>query len=148
MARQVGANTRIRAKVESTYGTQATGNFNQLPFIPPFDLGSTQSLNVPDVIGVGSTRDPGDPTKDVVDVGGNALVPIDLINSGHWFKLLFGAPTTSGATNYTHTFKSGGSTLPSWSLEAAYPEVPEFVMMTGVRAGSLGVEFSVSARRG
>lgn len=144
MARQVGANTRIRMKVETTYGTPATGNYNQMPFVPPFDLGSTQSLNVPDVIGVAATRDPGDPTKDVVDVGGSAIVPIDLINSGHWLKMLLGAPTTTGTTDFTHTYKSGGATLPSYSLEAAYPEVPEFVMMTGVRAATMAVDFAVS----
>lgn len=144
MARAIGANARVYGKVETTYGTAATGNYNQLPFIPPFDLGSVQAFNTPDVIGVGATRDPADPTKDVVDINGSAVVPVDLVNSGHWLKMLLGAPTTSGASDFTHTFKSGGATLPSYSIELALPDVPEYALMTGVRAGSLAMEFGPS----
>lgn len=144
MARAIGANARVYMKVETTYGTAATGNYAQMPFIPPFDFGSIQNLNVPDVIGVGTTRDPADPTKDVIDVNGSILVPIDLVNVGHWLKGLLGAPTSSGATDYTHTFKSGGATLPSYSLELALPDVPEYALSTGVRMGTLSIEFAAS----
>lgn len=145
MARAVGANSRVYAKAESTFGTQATGNYNQLPFFPGFDLGGVQALSKSDVIGVGTTRDAGDPTKDVIDVSGSAPVPVDLVNVGHWLKMLFGtAVTTGGGPDYTHTYKSGGSAPPSYSIELALPDVPEYVMHLGVKAGSLEMDFAPS----
>jgi hypothetical protein len=52
-------------------------------------------------------------------------VPVDVINIGHWLRLLLGAPTTTGTTpNYTHSFGSGAATLPSQAIEVGYPDVP------------------------
>lgn len=142
MARAIGANSKLYGKVESTYGTAATGNYNQLPFYS-FDLGSEQGLITPTVIGVGTTRDPGAPIKDVIDVSGSAVVPVDLVNIGHWLKLLLGVPVTTGASDFTHTFKSGG-TLPSYSFETAMPDVPEYPLNVGVRGASIAFDFSPS----
>jgi hypothetical protein len=143
MARAIGANSKLAGKVETTYGTAATGNYNQLPFYS-FDLGSSQPLITPTVIGVGANRDPAAPIKDVISVEGNAVVPVDLVNIGHWLKLLFGAPTTTGATDFTHTFKSGAATLPSYSYEISMPDVPEYPLIVGVRGGSMALDFSPS----
>lgn len=142
MARAIGANSKLYGKVETTYGTAATGNYNQLPFYS-FDLGSSQPLITPTVIGVGANRDPAAPIKDVLSVEGNAVVPVDLVNIGHWLKLMFGAPTTTGSTDFTHTYKSGG-TLPSYSFEIAMPDVPEYPLAVGVRGGTLALDFSPS----
>jgi hypothetical protein len=61
-------------------------------------------------------------------------VPVDLINIGHWLRLLLGAPTTTGSTNFIHTFGSGAASLPSNAMEIGYPDVPSFDVCTGVRA--------------
>ncbi|WP_149539361.1 phage tail tube protein [Siccirubricoccus phaeus] len=143
MARAIGANTRLLMLPESTYGTAPTGNFRRLPFLS-CDLGAEQPLLDADVIGLGGTRDAAAPFLDTVTVAGSAVVPVDLINIGHWLRLLLGAPTTSGTTNYTHTFKSGGASLPSNSIELGYPDVPSYDLITGVRADTLEIDFSPS----
>lgn len=141
MPRAIGANSRLLMKAETTYGTAATGNYLRVPFIS-CDLGAEQPLLDADVIGVGANRDPAAPFMDTVTVAGQAVVPVDLINIGHWLRLLLGAPVTTGSTNFVHTFGSGGATLPSNSIEVAYPDVPSFDMCTGVRADTMELDFT------
>ena len=47
------------------------------------------------------------------------------------------AATLTGGTS-THTFNSGAAALPSLSIEAAYPQVPAFEMVTGCVVNTLG----------
>jgi Phage tail tube protein len=143
MALAIGANSRLLMLPEIIYGTAPTGNFKRLPFLT-CDLGAEQPLLDADVIGLGGTRDAAAPFLDTVTVAGSAVVPVDLINIGHWLRLLLGAPTTTGTTNYTHTFKSGGASLPSNSIELGYPDVPSYDLITGVRADTLEIDFSPS----
>ncbi|HYZ62726.1 MAG TPA: phage tail tube protein, partial [Acetobacteraceae bacterium] len=143
MARAIGANTRLLMLPETTYGTAPAGNYKRLPFLT-CDLGAEQPLLDADFIGLGGTRDAAAPFLDTVTVSGSAVVPVDLINIGHWLRLLLGAPTTTGTTNYTHTFKSGGASLPSNSIEVGYPDVPSYDLITGVRADTLETDFSPS----
>jgi hypothetical protein len=71
------------------------------------------------------------------------VVPIDVINIGHWLRMLFGAPTTTGTNpNFIHTFGTGAATLPSQAIEIAHPDVPSFEVCVGARAGSLDIDFS------
>jgi hypothetical protein len=144
MPRAIGANCRLLVRPETAYGTQATGNYRQMPFLS-CDLGAEQPLLDADVIGVGSSRDPAAPFLDTVTVQGQAVVPIDLVNIGHWLRLLLGAPTTTGSNpNFIHTFGSGAAALPSNSVELGFPDVPSYAMMTGVRADAIELDFSPS----
>jgi len=143
MARAIGANTKLLMLKESTYGTAPSGNFKQLPFVT-CDLGAEQPLVEADVIGLGANRDAAAPFQDVVTVSGTAVVPVDLNSFGHWLRLLLGAPTSTGTTNYTHTFKSGAASLPSNAIELGYPDVPSYDLITGVRADTLEIDFSPS----
>ena len=52
MARAIGANAQLLAKVETTYGTAPGGPYARLPFIS-CDLGSEQPLEANDVLGLG-----------------------------------------------------------------------------------------------
>ena len=112
-----------------------------MPFLS-CDLGAEQPLLDADVIGVGINRDPAAPFLDTVTVAGQAVVPVDLINIGHWLRLLLGAPTTTGATNFIHTFGSGAASLPSNAMEIGYPDVPSFDVCTGVRADTMEMDFT------
>jgi hypothetical protein len=127
---------------EATYGTAPGGNWRRMPF-KSINLGAVQPLLDDTVIGVGNNRDPAAPFLDSVTVEGSAVVPLDLINTGHWLRLLLGAPVTTGSSsNFVHTFASGAATLPSASIEVAYPDVPNFDVCTGVRAGGIEIDFS------
>jgi hypothetical protein len=141
MPRAIGANCRIHMFPETVYGQPPTGNWRRMPFLS-VDLGAEQPLLDNAVIGLGN-RDPGAPFQDTVTVAGQAVVPIDLIHIGHWLRLLLGPPTTTGTSpNFVHTFGSGAATLPSNSIEIAYPDVPSFDVCAGVRANTLEIDFS------
>jgi hypothetical protein len=72
--------------------------------------------------------------------------------AGNAFTLVAGAGsngTVSAATlaggTVTHTFTSGGSSLPSQSIEIAMPDVPSYEMNYGARGGTMKIGLS---RRG
>jgi hypothetical protein len=142
MPRAIGANARLLMIPEASYGTAPGGNWRRMPFLS-CNLGAEQPLLDADVIGIGGNRDTGAPLLDTVTVAGQAVVPIDLINFGHWLRLLFGPPTTSGTSpNFIHSFASGLAALPSNSIEIGYPDVPNFDVCTGVRADTLEMDFT------
>ena len=141
MARAYGSNAQLLFKYEAAYGQDPGGNFQQLPF-KSADLGAEQGLVENDIIGQG--RDPLAPSRDLVRVGGQITVPLDVRNIGFWFKLIFGDPTTTGVGPYTHTFVSGGSSLPSAAIEIAFPEVPAYFLNLGCMGDSIRVELSRS----
>jgi hypothetical protein len=142
MPRAIGANCRLLMIPEATYGTAPAGDWLRMPFLS-CDLGAEQPLLDADVIGVGSSRDPAAPFLDTVTVQGQAVVPVDLINIGHWLRLLLGPPATTGTSpNFIHSFGSGAAALPSNSVEIGYPDVPNYDLCTGVRADTLEIDFS------
>lgn len=142
-----GANAKLLGKFESTYGTNPGGtDFLQLPF-NTLDLGDSENLIESQVIGLGTGRDPGDPFYDAVDVSGSADVPLDLTEFGRWAKMLFGAASTTGSSNYVHVFKSGSATaLPSMTLEKGLTEVTRYELFTGVRAGTMEMQTAATGR--
>jgi hypothetical protein len=76
-------------------------------------------------------------------VAGDVVVPVDLVNIGHWLRLLLGPPITTGTDpNLIHTFGSGAAALPSQAVEMGYPDVPNYDLCTGVRADTLELDFS------
>lgn len=144
MARAIGANCKLYMAVETTYGQPPGGNWRLMPF-QTCNLGAEQPLLDADVIGVGSNRDTAAPFRDILTVSGQIVVPVDLNNIGHWLRLLFGPPTTTGSNpNYVHAFASGAASLPSNSIEVAFPDVPSFDVIAGVRADTFEIDFSPS----
>ncbi len=142
MPRAIGANCRLLTFPEATYGTAPGGNWRRMPFLS-CDLGAEQPLLDADVIGISTNRDPAAPFLDGVTVQGQAVVPVDLVNIGHWLRLLLGPPTTTGsAPNFVHTYGSGAATLPSNSIEIGYPDLPTYDVCTGVRADTMEIDFS------
>lgn len=137
-----GSSLVLLSKTESTAGTAATGNYTQLPCFT-YDLSAVQELSQDNVLSViGANRNAGDPALGPVNVTGSARVPIDLANFGNWLRLLFGAPTTTGTTNYTHTFKSGTQTLPSATQEKGLADAGTYFLYTYVKADTLAVDFT------
>lgn len=134
MARAVGARAQLAAAFETTYGTSPANGYTLMPFASA-SLGSEQPLLENDLLGYG--RDPLAPVLGAVKADGQLSVPIDTTAWGIWLKGAFGAPTTTGTTNFTHTFKSGGWTLPSLSIEVGTPDVPRFAMFKGCMVDSL-----------
>ncbi len=141
MARAYGANAQLLGLFEATYGTPPVGDFIKFPFVSSA-LGSEQNLIASDLLGQG--RDPAQPMRDVINVEGDVVVPVDLRNFGHWLKAMLGAPTTTGVGPYVHEFVSGSAALPSLSLEVGMPEASAFFMNMGVRVNSMQLTFARS----
>lgn len=141
MARSQGANASLIAGFETVYGTPPADGFHKLPFVSS-TLGSDQPLVADDSLGNG--RDPLAPTREIITVDGDIVVPVDVRNSGFWLKGLLGEPTTTGAGPYVHTFTSGAATLPSLTLEVGNPEVPSFRQYPGNVVDSLAWSFQTS----
>jgi hypothetical protein len=93
MSRTYGANAQLLGQFESVYGTAPLTDFIKFPFISS-QLGSEQGLIESDLLGQG--RDPAQPMRDVINVEGDVVVPVDLRYIGYWLRALFGAPTTTG----------------------------------------------------
>lgn len=145
MPRAIGANCRVRMFPETGgYGVVPGGNWRNMPFTRG-ELGAARGFIDADVIGVATNRDAAAPFDDLTNVTGSLTVPVDLVNVGHWLRLFFGAPTTTGSTpNFIHTFASGAATIPSNSIELGYPDVPSFERVFGVRGDTLDIDFSPS----
>lgn len=141
MGRARGANAKLAGAFETNYGTPPASGFIGFPFVRS-TLGPEQGLIEDDLLGNG--REKYDPTRDVVVNDGQVVVPVDLRYFGHWLKLLFGAPDTTGVGPYTHVFESGAANLPSMAIETQLPDVPSFEMNYGLRANSLQVGMSRS----
>ena len=135
MARAQGSRAQMGMAFESTYGTAPVSGFKRMAFASPTDLGTEQPLLANELLGYG--RDPLAPSKDAITSDGSITVPVDSDGIGYWLKGLLGAPTTTGTTPKTHTFTSGGLSVPSMSIEMQMPEVPLFEMFSGVCVDSM-----------
>lgn len=145
MVSATGAAARVRMKRETVYGTAPGGDWINLPFAPPVTLGGEQPLIDDPLLGQG--RDPIDPTKDVVTVGGDIGVPIDLNYIGLWLTGLLGDPVSSDEdTHHQHIFKSGKNSLPSYGVEIAHPGLTKFFLHTGVMVNSLAINMQRSGQ--
>lgn len=136
MARAQGARAQMALGFESVYGTPPAANdFWRMPFASS-NLGSEQPLLSSELLGYG--RDPLPPVKDAITAEGDIVVPIDARFFGIWLKAIFGQPTTTESTGvFTHTYKSGSWTIPSFAAEIGMPEVPYYAMNAGCVANSI-----------
>jgi hypothetical protein len=134
MAREQGARTAVALAFETTYGTAPASGYTRIPFATT-TLGAEQPLLASELI-TGS-RDPVAPIKDALTADGNMVVPLDAEAWGFWMKAAFGNPITTGSGPYTHEFRSGSWTLPSFSAEVAMPSVPRFAMYSGCRVDQI-----------
>lgn len=75
------------------------------------------------------------------DLAGDIVVPVDLAHFGYWLKLLLGAPTTTGTTNYTHAFSSGATALPTRTVEIEYG-ASDFWQFVSLGAKSVTLDIS------
>ncbi|HFD14693.1 MAG TPA: hypothetical protein ENJ38_00115 [Rhodospirillales bacterium] len=137
----VGSRTKLALARETTFGTAPGGAYSLVPFVSD-GLGLRQELLENDILGLG--RDAQRPQRDVKAVDGRVTVPVDQRAIGYWLQGLLGDPTSTdnGDGTWTHTFQSGGDTLPSFTLEKQFEGVNVYHTATGVMVNglSLGVE--------
>ena len=160
MPRSYGSNSTLCALKESTYGTKPTGNWEKFSFISA-DLSAEQTLISSELLGQG--REPGVPFRDVIKDEGSVVVPVDTRDFGRWLQFLLGDPVSSAVAaqeskskntvasratlsggGYIHSFSSGATTLPSFSLEIGHSNIPAFFVHTGCMLNSMSLSFQRS----
>ena len=101
MALGFGANARLIAAYEATYGTPLSDGYHRLGF-SRYGLSARQQLIDNDLLGEG--RDPAPAVLGALTCDGEVVVPCDARQIGFWLKALLGAPTTTVTTNFTILF--------------------------------------------
>jgi hypothetical protein len=131
MAIASGANVTVALKKETTLGTAATGNYAKVALYS-FEMSPSQAFIEAALLGQG--RDPPRAQRDVTDLTGRAVIPLDLRAIGHWMNMCFGAPVTTGSGPYTHVWKSGATALVGYSIEQQHPDLttPQYFANLGV----------------
>lgn len=145
--RAIGANFRLLHKTESTYGTAPSGDWAQVPCFS-FDLGGTADLLDDPALSAAAevTRDANGYMLGRSTIAGQAVVPVDLESLGSWLRLLLGAPSTSGSSDYTHSYVSGAATLPSAAFEKALTQITKYSLLTGVKANTMALVATTDQR--
>ena len=138
-----GQTTEMLLKDETTYGTPATGNY-QKTFVYEDSLEDLAPQEDDPLLGTArqNQRDTTPPVAGLKQgVTGNLVVPLDLNHLWFWLKGAFGVPITTGTTDLTHTFTSGGEVLPHRTIEGRR-QAAVFLQRTGCLVNTIGSELS------
>lgn len=142
MALAFGHGSSVIAEWETTYGTLASGTaWKRLPVIS-YNPGIAQPWERLDIVGLAGARNEPDPLRGLLTVEPTAEIPVDLVNVGYWLRLMFGDPTTTGSTDFSHVFKAGGTTPRALSIEHGNAFTTNgFQRVLGVRGSTLEMTF-------
>jgi len=141
-----GQAVELLLKDEATYGSPASGDY-QKTLVYEDQLADLAPLEDDPILGTPrqNQRDMTTPVAGLPQgISGNLVVPLDLNHLWFWLKGALGSPSTTGTTDYTHTFPSGGEVLPHRTLEAKRTN-DLLLQRTGCLVASIGGEMS---RRG
>jgi hypothetical protein len=141
-----GQAVELLLKDESTYGNAASGDY-QKTLLYEDQLADLAPLEDDPILGTPrhNQRDVTAPVAGLPQgISGNLVVPLDLNHLWFWLKGAFGTPATTGSSDYTHIFASGGEVLAHRTLEAKRAN-DLFLQRTGCLVASIGGEMS---RRG
>jgi hypothetical protein len=141
MSQEHGFSHALAAAFEATYGVTPG---SPTPYAMPFlscNLAGKQDLVDLGILNGTNRRDPQAPELSPVTVDGDVVVPLDNNALGWWLKAAFGAPTTTGSTNYSHAFKIGAA-QPSMSMERKYGgfATPQYALYTGCKVARLSLD--------
>lgn len=116
----LGRLSRLQYGTQSAFGTAAPSGYKTLHYYRQ-SLRAQQPKAVDNLLGGGfqNDRDSLPSAPGLIEHGGDVEVPLCGNQIGWWCRAAFGAPSTTGTTNYTHAFNSGATTMPSHTLEVA-----------------------------
>jgi hypothetical protein len=129
----------------SSYGTPAASGYRYAHYYKS-NLRATKPIESDPIIGSGlnNYRDNGAVAPTLTEHGGSLELPLCLNQIGDWLRLVFGAPSTSGSTNYTHVFSSGLTTLPTATIEVN-PVGSDFRQHVGCAVRSMKLDLGDAA---
>jgi len=131
----------LLAPEPGAYGVAAASGTYRRAFYYSASLAESQPIEADPVIGAAynNFRDATPPAPALSEHGGSLSLPLCLNGIGDWLRLLFGAPSTTGSTNFTHVFNSGALTLPTATIELR-PIAGDFRQHVGLAASMLRLE--------
>jgi len=134
---------KLNLVFESTYGTTPTINDGDMVSLPfnSIGIGSSENMIDPETINH-AQRFETEPSFGNISVEGPVSVPFDVTNMGYWFKLMFGAPTTTGAGPYEHEF-TPSNTNPSATLESGFSDINSYHLFDGIKVNRMSFNFAV-----
>ena len=127
---------------ETAFGTNPTTAAGKIMPFNSLELVGSQNLIDPATIT--GTRNPVEPGKGNLSVSGSLTVPMGLKDIGWWLKGMFGAPTTTGTTNYTHKYKVQ-NTQPSLVVQKGFTDLGKYMLYNGVKIGTFKLGFGGDA---
>lgn len=140
MPQVTGTIVKLAGFTESTYNTTPGAPDGVLLYARSIGVQASQATNQDDTLAGyrGMLR----PVRDLKDVAGSIAVNIAPQSIGFLLKHLYGAPTTTGTTNKTHTFTpsmpGGANSLPAGllleeDLGAAFTAASRYLRYSGCR---------------
>lgn len=133
-----GINAKTIIDFEDTYGSDpGAPDAKTVPFNSN-TLKQTVALNTAATIT--GRRDQTKPFRGNAPVDGEIAVPVDVRDFPYWLTAMFGAPTTTGAGPYVHTFKVG-DTQPSLVIERQFPDLdtPQYFKYNGCKIDAMSI---------
>lgn len=136
MAQAKGFKSRLVMDFETAFGMDPESPSGLIMPIKTSSIRATRNL-IEDTT-IRDNRNPAQPAKGNLAVGGTVVVPVDLRAFGWWLKAMFGAPITTGAGPYTHVFKVGDG-QPSLVLEQGYTDIGKYEKFNGCKISSMSM---------
>ena len=138
MAQAQGSSVSLRMGKESAFGTTGATSY-EIPFAPSLDIKETQALNDSSIIR--GTRNMDRSFLGFKAVDGSLSIPLDNKSTPKWLEGFFGAPVTTGAGPYVHTFSVNNTAIPSYFIEVAHKDLGEYFLHNGIKMNSFDVSF-------
>lgn len=138
MSQAQGSSVSLRIGKETSFGVTGATSY-EVPFAPTLDIKETQALNDSSVIRGSRSMDRS--FLGFKSVDGSLSVPLDTKAFPKFLESFFGAPTTTGAGPYTHTFKVNDTAIPSLFVEIAHEDIGEFMLFNGIKANNFDISF-------
>ena len=142
MAQARGYMGQLMLDFETAFGVNPTTAAGKIMPFNSLELVGSQNLIDPATIT--GTRNPVEPGKGNLSVSGSMTIPMGLKDIGWWLKGMFGAPTTTGTTNYTHKYKVG-NTQPSLVVQKGFTDLGKYMVYNGVKIGTFKLGFGGDA---
>lgn len=142
MAQARGYMGQLMLDFETAFGVKPTTAAGKIMPFNSLELVGSQNLIDPATIT--GTRNPVEPGKGNLSVSGSVTIPMGLKDIGWWLKGMFGAPTTTGTTNYNHKYKVG-NTQPSLVVQKGFTDLGKYMVYNGVKIGTFKLGFGGDA---
>lgn len=127
-----GRQSKLRLAWETTYATAPVSGFQELNAYA-HDLARARALEPDDVLGAGFANnvDARPAAPNVEDASAKISVPCDMLQVGYWLAAALGRIAPTGAGPYVHSFASGGTSIPSITLERELLAAAQYDGLTG-----------------